>query len=95
MTQFLCKKHGMQSPVFTSPNIQQKVLRGEFVRASELKTITLKLLSEVPGVYRVDDAFFEENRDALSNITEESEFELECRLVPVCAECYREFLCEE
>ncbi|WP_291811832.1 hypothetical protein [Limnobacter sp.] len=92
MTQFLCKKHGMQSAIFTSPNIQQKILKGEFVEHSGLKTLTLKLLSDVPGVYKVDEDFLEENQDFLSNITEESEFEIECRLVPVCASCYHEFL---
>lgn len=95
MTQFLCKKHGMQSAVFTSPNVQQKMLRGEHIRTSDLQTIKLQLLSEIPGIYKVDDAFVEENKRALSDNTEESEFEIECRLVPICASCYREQLSNE
>jgi len=57
-----------------------------------LKTQTLKSLSEVPGVYEIDTGFLEENQNFLVNITKEFEFEIECRLVPVCASCYHEFL---
>jgi len=59
-----------------------------------LKTQTLKLLSEVPGVYEVDTGCLEENQNFLVNITKEFEFEIEieCRLVSVCTRSVKEKL---
>lgn len=88
MTQFLCPMHGMQPAVFTSPTIQQRILRGEKIQRSELANLELVKLSEVTALYKVDLEFIAEHKEIIDQSTEESEFELECKLVPVCKKCF-------
>ncbi len=92
MTQFLCPIHGMQAALFTSSKIQRRIVRGNKIQRCELVHLELTKLSEVPAVYKVDREFIEENRETIKQSTEESEFELECKLVPVCKKCFYEHL---
>lgn len=92
MAQILCKKHGIQSPAFTSEILVNKVLAGISVDAVELKQLTY--IAPLAGLASciVDKLFLDEVSGLNYENDEDDGFELACRLKPVCGVCFDEWL---
>src|SRR6478736_635556 len=95
MAMFLCDKHGEVVASFVSPHVASAVNAG-----TDLDVLTITI-NEGFGTSRnkVDQAFVAEivsegllSADSLTGISEESSWEISCRLAPVCAQCLAEWV---
>lgn len=90
MPQLKCDKHGVVSPVFTSPHLARAVIKGEQIDKSKLKRVSFLSPDTKNASCLVDEDFLSNVSELDYERDEEDGFEFSCLLVPVCSTCFKD-----